>query len=313
MQESTNDIVDKKQVSKKTSTSNKTKKAASKTSTTAEKTTKATTSKAKTATAKKTATSKKTTAKPKASTAKKTSTTTKKTVAKTKSTVSKKTTAKPKVKAATSKKTASKKATTKKAATPNKTAKKVEVLEYYDLPYRYNQTIVKVLAQTPTTLFVYWDISDEDRKKYIKNFGDNFFDKTYPVLIVHNKTLNYSFEIEINDFANSWYFNINDPKCDYEVELGRRAKQAAINLPNNYMHVTSSNKIETPNNHILFEKNQKIVFFKNVKTNTRTSKDISTFNFMQYAGKIYNIYDVYKKIYKQEELQDLEKNPSSKF
>jgi len=283
MQESTNDIVDKKQVSKKTTASNKTKKVAPKASTAAKKTTKATTSKSKTATAK------------------------------TKSTVSKKTTAKPKAKSATSKKTASKKTTTKKATTSKKIAKKVEVLEYYDLPYRYNQTIVKVLAQTPTTLFVYWDISDEDRKKYIENFGDNFFDKTYPVLIVHNKTLNYSFEIEINDFANSWYFNINDPKCDYEVELGRRAKQAAISLPNNYIHVTSSNKIQTPNNHILFEKNQKIVFFKNVKTNVRTSKDVSTFDFMQYAGKIYNIYDVYKKIYKHEELKDLEKNPSSNF
>ena len=43
------------------------------------------------------------------------------------------------------------------------TKKKVEIVEYYDLPYRYNQTVVKVLAQTPNTLFVYWDISDDDR------------------------------------------------------------------------------------------------------------------------------------------------------
>ena len=39
------------------------------------------------------------------------------------------------------------------------------ILEYYDLPYRYNETEVRVLAQTHQKLFVYWDISDNDRKK----------------------------------------------------------------------------------------------------------------------------------------------------
>ena len=66
-----------------------------------------------------------------------------------------------------------------------------------------------------------------DREKYIKQYGDNFFENTKPVLIIHNNTTNYSFEIEINDFANCWYFNINDEKCDYSVELGRRSKENA--------------------------------------------------------------------------------------
>ena len=71
--------------------------------------------------------------------------------------------------------------------------KKINILEYYDLPYRYNQTVVKVLAQTPTTLFIYWDISDEDRNNFVKQYGENFFNDTKPVLIIHNKTMNYSF------------------------------------------------------------------------------------------------------------------------
>ena len=214
-------------------------------------------------------------------------------------------------------KTASKASTKKtskavKKSTPKRT-KKVEVLEYYDLPYRYNQTVVKILAQTPNTLFVYWDISDLDRKKYIDEYGEDFFQSTVPVLIVHNKTMNYSFEIEINDFANSWYFNVNDAKCDYEIELGRRARVSNIVLPNNYMHVASSNVIEAPNNHILFEKNQKMLFFRNIKTNQNFTKDISQFQFMNYIGRIYNIYEVYKKIYKEEELQDIQGLPSSNF
>ena len=211
--------------------------------------------------------------------------------------------------------TTSKKASTKKTTTSKKTTrtKKPEVLEYYDLPYRYNQTIVKILAQTPSTLFVYWDISDADRKKYIDRFGENFFNDTYPVLIVHNKTMNYSFEIEINDFANSWYFNVNDAKCDYDIELGRRAKriQNMISLPNNYQYITSSNNIEAPNDHILFEKFQKLLFFRNVKTNDVFKKDVSTFEFMRYIGKSQNIYNIYKKMYK-EDVNDIY-NPSSDF
>lgn len=208
--------------------------------------------------------------------------------------------------------TSSRKKNTTKRATSKK-AKKLETVEYYDLPYRYNQTVVRILAQTPTTLFVYWDISDDDRQKYINQFGENFFEETTPILIVHNKTMNYSFEIEINDFANSWYFNVDNVKCNYEIELGRKAKVQTINLPNDYLQIASSNNIEAPNNHILFEKNQKALFFKNVKTNEVKIKELSHLSFMKYVGRIYNIYDLYKKIYKNEELQDLEKNPSSTF
>ena len=207
----------------------------------------------------------------------------------------------------------SSKKTTQSKTTKKKQVKKVDIIEYYDLPYRYNQTIVKILAQTPNTLFVYWDISDSDREAYLDKYGKDFFNHTVPILVVHNKTKNYSFEIEINDFANSWYFNINDANCEYEIELGRRSISNIIDLPNNYMYVTSSNVIESPNNHILFEKNTQTVFFRNVKTNTTISKNVSKFEFMKYAGKVYNIYDVYKKIYKAEQLKDLENNPSSSF
>lgn len=186
-----------------------------------------------------------------------------------------------------------------------------ENIEYYDLPYRYGQTTVKILAQTPNTLFVYWEISDVDRKKYIEKYGENFFDETTPILIVHNRTYNYSFEIEVNDFANSWYFNINDSNSIYELEFGRKLKsQSNIEISNNYVQIISSNKIEAPNDHILFDKERKNVFFRNVKTNQSYSKDIINLDFMKKIGTIYNIYDVYKKIYKIENLDEI-KNPSS--
>ncbi len=244
---------------------------------------------------KKTSSAKKTT-----TSAKKTSTTKKKAPAKT-------------TKKETTKKSTAKKGTARKSSTPKKTRKKVEIVEYYDLPYRYNQTVVKVLAQTPTNLFIYWDISDKDRKNFEKQYGDNFFETTKPILIVHNDTLGYRFEVEINDFANSWYLHVVDSKCDYRIELGRRPIVKTEKLNTDYIYVTSSNEIEAPNDRILLDKNQKMVYFKNVKTGNLTEKTVSSISFIRNMGKVYNIYDLYKAMYQDENIEDIFdlSNPSS--
>ena len=271
----------------------------------------------RTTTTKKKATTKKATASKKApaktSVAQK-STTTKK--ASTKK-ATKKTTATAK-KSTTKKATASKRktSTTKKVAKTTRkraTKKTVEIVEYYDLPYRYNQTVVKVLAQTPTNLFIYWDISDKDRENFKKQYGETFFETTKPILIVHNDTLGYSFEVEINDFANSWYLHVADSKCEYRVELGRRPIAKTEKLNTDYIYISMSNEIEAPNDRILFDKSQKMVYFRNVKNGQQTAKPINTLSFMRNMGKIYDIYDLYKSLYPNgdvEGIYDLS-NPSS--
>lgn len=214
-------------------------------------------------------------------------------------------------KKATAKKTVSKKGTTKKVSTKKKTEKKVLPTEYYDLPQKYNKTVVKVLAQTPKTLFVYWEISDDDIEKFKKDYGENFFETTRPVLIIHNDTLNYSFEVEINDFANSWYLHVNDSKSDYRIELGRRPFQVNENIKTDYIYVSSSNEIESPNDHILFNNSQKMVYYRNVKTNVETAKPFTSLSFIKNMGKIYEIYDLYQELYKNEENIEVLTNPSS--
>lgn len=222
-------------------------------------------------------------------------------------------------KSTTSKKSSLNKKTTtkKKNGTAVSSKSKVKsVLEYYDLPYKYNETTVKILAQTPKKLFIYWDISEEDRKAYIDKFGPDFFNNTKPVLIVHNISMNYTFEVEINDFANCWYLDINDTKCEYSIELGRRSKIQNYYIPNNYVFVTSSNKIENPNDHILFEKQSNTIYFRNVKTNKTYSKNMANLSFIRNMGKIYNAYDVYKqlynKLYSDEDIININ-NPTSTF
>lgn len=210
-------------------------------------------------------------------------------------------------KKATAKKQTSKKADTRPAPTSTKRKvtvensykkQKSEVAEYYDLPYHYNKTVVKVLSQTPTTLFVYWDISDEDKEKYIKEYGEFFFNDTKPVLVVHNNTKNYSFEVDINDFANSWYIHVLDSDCDYSVELGRRPINEYAKSPD-FLQIYNSNDIKAPNDHILFDSLNNNVYFRNVKTNVTSKKDISL-SFFSKIGKVYNVKNFYENLYKDE-------------
>ena len=293
--------------------------------TTEKKKAKKTVSSSKKATKKSTSSSKKTVAKKTTSSAKKSSTS--------KKTTSKKTTTKKsttqKATTAAKSKTPAKKASTVKKSTKKETVKKTEPSvskkssrkkvsnakskelkfqsEYYDLPYMYNRTIVKVLAQTPKMLFIYWEISEDDRDIFKKLYGENFFNHTKPVLIVYNDTMNYSFEVEVDDFANSWYLHINDANCEYHVELGRKPipnihqYNQPIYIPY-YVYVTSSNEMTSPNNTIMFDPNLKTIRFRNVKTGEVTEKDIMRFTFITNVG-IFNIRDLYKFLFPNESFE----------
>ena len=204
------------------------------------------------------------------------------------------------------------KTTTKRVKKELNTAVKFKS-EYYDLPFMYNKTVVKVLAQTPKMLFIYWEVAEDDRNKLKELYGNNFFETTKPVLIVYNDTLHYSFEVNIDDFANSWYLHINDANCNYHVELGRRpypdiyqnnsksdTKREQSQYIPYYIYLTASNEMAAPNNKILFDPNAKSVRFKNVKTGQSFERDISQFKFITNFG-IFNIQDLYKSLYPNED------------
>lgn len=214
----------------------------------------------------------------------------------------------------------------KESSKKEKTTTPDYLLEYYDLPYRYNETVVKILAQTPKRLFVYWDISDNDREKYIKAFGDDFFYKTYPVLLLYNEDKKYMREIPINDFANSWYIDIQDSKNKYIIQLGRKFKnnpeiinvtafeQEKIILRTDYLPFADSNTLEAPNDHVLLESLPRFLTFRNVKTNQETVKDLRSFR--DIFGTTYSVKEFYETEYKEELSEegmfDMA-NPSSKL
>ena len=188
-----------------------------------------------------------------------------------------------------------------------KNEKSKYLLEYYDLPFRYNETVVKILAQTPKRLFVYWDVSDKDKQTYLNAFGESFFEDTYPVLLVHNEDKNYTREVIINDFANSWYLDILDPRDEYTIQLGRKFKEYVkpqlnpeieetnIELQNDYLFIAQSNKLEMPNDHILFEKFEPYVKYRNVKTQKEEVKNVTNTIYKK------ELKELYKKLYKDNE------------
>ena len=181
------------------------------------------------------------------------------------------------------------------------------------------------MAQTPRRLFVYWEVSEKDKETYKNAFGEDFFEKTYPVLLVYNEQMNYTFEVPINDFANSWYLDIKDPKTKYVVKLGRKFRNIAdirenkeiikeehINLQNDFIYITDSNKLEAPNDHVLFEKLPSKIIYRNVKNGDETNKD--TNQILDKIAENYkeaNIKDVYYTLYGEEISEEILNNPTS--
>ena len=89
--------------------------------------------------------------------------------------------------------------------------------EYYELPTKYNRTIIRLLVQSPTRMFVYWEVSqdtiDQFNKQH-KNYAD-----CIAVLKVTNLTKNYSYNIPVNPYADNYYIDVEDSGCKYQVEL----------------------------------------------------------------------------------------------
>ena len=211
-------------------------------------------------------------------------------------------------------KTATKKASSKKTAIAENIKdvndfKKINPdaipAEYYDLPYHYDKTTVKILAQTPHSMFLYWDVSDADKAKLEEKYGKTVFVETQPVLIIHNVTQNYTFEINVDDFSNSWYVRTPTSNCQFNVELARKKINGNYLKNNNStaekIHISSSNTVISPNDHILSNTINNPVLFKNVKTN---SLEELTIHNLSKIEKLYQNYELDNSI---------TQNPSSNF
>lgn len=126
--------------------------------------------------------------------------------------------------------------------------------EYYELPSKYNKTIVRLLVQSPTRMFVYWEV-DEDSIKYFESLKKDYSSAT-PILKVKNITMNYSYDIPIDPFTTNYYIDVKDPDCEYQVELGRLQNNEFVNL-------FTSNSATVPRSNPMFGKNSEEIIYRN--------------------------------------------------
>ena len=99
--------------------------------------------------------------------------------------------------------------------------------------------------------------------------------------------------------------NYNDLLSEEDLEI--KKINYVENLNSDYIHITSSNDIEFPNDRILLEDLPNKIKFRNVKTNSVSTKDISTLRLVG-INKIYNVNEFYKNFYNILKLTSTTKN-----
>lgn len=135
--------------------------------------------------------------------------------------------------------------------------------EYYELPTKYNETVVRLLVQSPTRMYVYWEVADKTIKRFASNHLD--YNNSKPILKITNLTMNYSYEMEIDPFTTNYYIEVKDADCSYKVELGRKCQDQ-------FVSIFASNNVTIPRSAPIFNKESEEIIYRNCMRLTETDK-----------------------------------------
>jgi hypothetical protein len=119
----------------------------------------------------------------------------------------------------------------------------------YNLPVRYGDDRIVILARDPWWMHSYWDISERKINEVISSIPVYERQDLKWILRVYDITgiksfqgnnANSFFDIGIHFEANNWYINVNQPERDWCVEIG------LITPFGKFFPVARSNVIRTP-------------------------------------------------------------------
>ncbi|MEI8349221.1 MAG: DUF4912 domain-containing protein [Candidatus Omnitrophota bacterium] len=119
----------------------------------------------------------------------------------------------------------------------------------YNLPLRYGDNRIVLLARDPWWLHTYWDVAEQRINEVISSIpvyereNLKWIIRVYDVTGIKNfegNNANAFFDIDIRFEANNWYVNVNQPERDWCVEIG------LINPFGKFFPVARSNIIKTP-------------------------------------------------------------------
>jgi hypothetical protein len=116
-----------------------------------------------------------------------------------------------------------------------------------ELPSSYDQDKIILQVRDPRWLHTYWELKDRTVQSLKNKLGDDFY-RAKKVLRVYDVTnimfngsnANRFFDIQVNDFANSWYVDTAGPGRAWCVDLG-------LMLPDGrFITILRSNVVQTP-------------------------------------------------------------------
>lgn len=119
--------------------------------------------------------------------------------------------------------------------------------EHEELPSRYGDTRIVLMARDPYWIFAYWEITDDHRMQVEREASASWNDMK-KVLRVYDVTgkdfnglnANRHFDIDINADANNWYINVGAPDRTWCVDLG------VITSSGKFILIARSNVVSTP-------------------------------------------------------------------
>ena len=116
-----------------------------------------------------------------------------------------------------------------------------------ELPSSYDQDKIVLQVRDPRWLHTYWELRGQTIQELKNKLGDDFY-RAKKVLRVYDVTnvifdgsnANRFFDIQINDFANSWYVDTAGPGRAWCLDLG-------LMLPDGrFITILRSNVVQTP-------------------------------------------------------------------
>jgi hypothetical protein len=116
-----------------------------------------------------------------------------------------------------------------------------------ELPGRYGENLVVLLARDPWWLHSFWEVSPERLGEAAAHFGDRW-EQTRSVLRVYDVTdLDFNganahswFDIELTGNASNWYIHVGNPNRAWVVDIGR------VSPDNDFFVLARSNVAATP-------------------------------------------------------------------
>ncbi|HIE13247.1 MAG TPA: DUF4912 domain-containing protein [Desulfotomaculum sp.] len=98
-----------------------------------------------------------------------------------------------------------------------------------ELPHRYQEDRLVLLARDPRWLFAYWEVSATKQEEFASRYGPEAWHSSHSVLRLYDVTgvefqgnnANTYVDIPINDESESWYIEAGQPNRTFCVDLGK--------------------------------------------------------------------------------------------